>query len=127
VTRPTNNRTFVESLTKLDLFPSPVRLTFRGKVSHKTPVGAIATVLCVVFVLAYGVFRAIPLVTEQNTTATKNTLLVSKDSPFFELKKGTSWSQGIKISPNVKFAMGLSGGSLPARYGSFEVKQKDGK
>ena len=67
----------MDSLSTFDLFPSPVRLTFRGSDRHKTPIGASATLLCVVFILAYGLFRAVPLLNEDNTNATKNTFLVS--------------------------------------------------
>ena len=99
--------TIIETLTRLDLFPSPVRLTFRGSDRHKTPVGAIATVLCVMFVLAYGAFRAFPLFSEDNTQATKNTFLVSDRSKFFLNKKAPSWSTTMKIKPEVMFAMGF--------------------
>jgi len=100
-------KSFAQSITFYDLFPSPVRLTFRGRDRHKTPVGATASILCVVFVLIYSLFRAFPLFNENRTKANMNTLLVSEESKFFKNKELPSWSKGVIINPNVSISMGF--------------------
>ena len=116
-----NKANLDKTLTKLDLFPREVRLTFRGKDKNKTVIGAGVSIICGLFVLAYGGFRALPLTNEDNTTATKNTLLVSSDSKFFANFK-PDWSKGLTIKPDVMFALGMGPTLLTPEYGHFEVR-----
>ena len=70
--------------------------------------------------LAYALFRAIPIFNGDYTDVTKNTMLVSNGSKFFDEK--TDWHRN--VTPGLKFAFGL--GSLPLnqteKYGKFEVR-----
>lgn len=62
--------------------------------------------ICVTFVLAYGIFRLMPIFTDENTTITMNTILLSSRNQFFN-SYNPAWGKGMTIAPNVTFAFGI--------------------
>jgi len=113
-------KSLTDTLITFDFFAKPVNLTFQGQDKFKTPIGAIFTFFCSMLVLAYGVFRFWPILTDQNTILTKSTMLVNNENEFFSQKR--EWSQGAQIKPKVYFAFGVGTKIMPTRMGKFQVR-----
>ena len=76
-----------ERIITFDIFAKPVNLTFEGHEKFKTPIGAFFTFICSILVLAYSVFRFLPILSDHNTIITKNTMLVNSENAFFAEKE----------------------------------------
>ena len=66
-----------DKVRRLDMFAHPVYLTFQGEDKFKTHIGAFLTLICGMVIIAYSVFKFIPVIDDRDATLTKNTLLIN--------------------------------------------------
>ena len=108
------------------MFARPVRLTYNGQDTYKSPIGAVITVVCLTLVFSYALTKTPALFDDNHTTMTSNEILVSAENRFFERGK-KDWAKGAVIKPGIVFALGLKRGRLSKRMGYFKVYQSYGK
>jgi hypothetical protein len=92
---------------KLDYFGRPVSLTFKGEDKFKTPIGAITTVICGILILAYCIFRFLPIVEQERTRISKNTFLLTSHNKIIQRHGPPEWLNKDPIKPKVKIAFGI--------------------
>ncbi|CDW87303.1 UNKNOWN [Stylonychia lemnae] len=97
----------------IDLFAQPVQLTFKGEDTYKTMIGAVSSLMLIMLLLSYGVFKAVFMFNRMNPSVQKVSLL-------------RDMSDGLIFKPQdlgFDFAFGLSQNLEPS-IGYFTVRQQ---
>ena len=67
-----SSSSLTQKLLNLELFARPVRLTHNGQDTYKSGIGAAFTVICLILVFMYAMFKTPPLFDDKDTTMTSN-------------------------------------------------------
>ena len=65
---------------RLDLFARPVGLTFKGQHKYRTTLGAVVSLIAILFVFLYAGLRALPILTDDKTKINQNTMLITENN-----------------------------------------------